>query len=212
MDPKLVLLITAAGAALSLYVFVTAFSSVNHWDSWAAEAHRVRHGQPFNIAEDYSQSLYALSFFSAAAALAWAVALEFLARRWLPTKQFAGPLALVCGIAVALAVAAWSVAVDNRHGEGVVILSWCLFFGPMLGIGFFFIRKGVLRLRTTGAVVGVLLGFVVLLFFLQGVFGPSETGGPNILVVPLGVAFVFAAWGFSRWVARRVPLRQFNNA
>lgn len=131
-----------------------------------------------------------------------AISLLKLGGDWKP--RFSIVPAAVYGISV-ISLLCWTTSLDSRHGEGAVVLSFVLFFGPCTALSAMFglrvlssdasLTQKSLHLA---AVFGVGVAF-------QWLYEQSGTGGPNLLVFPLLVGQVAAWWFIGKRLARMPP-------
>ena len=79
---------------------------------------------------------------------------------------------------------------DWRHGEGVVAYVIALFLAPLLASSYFLLRMFA---RTDTTMKKTLLAAFLYAFAhlaAQLLYEPSETGGPNFLILPLTIISV----------------------
>lgn len=100
----------------------------------------------------------------------------------------------------------WTGYLDSHHGEGVVVLSFVLCFGP----GTVLSACAALRLLTSRATFLACFLHVTAVFVLsvgfQWVYEHSGTGGPNLLVYPLLFGQVCAWWLIGTRLVNRYPI------
>jgi len=99
----------------------------------------------------------------------------------------------------------WTGFLDYRFGEGAVVMSFVLFFGPATALS----ATAALRLLTSRASLRKKLVQVIALFVLaisfQWIYEHSGSGGPNVLVLPLLFIQVWAWSYFSKRLNRKYP-------
>ncbi len=147
-----------------------------------------------NAAEVYSHLLNWIVMTGSVGALGTAWAAAFKARTDAGPDSGRGFLPLAIFLFTVSVLLVWAGCLDGRSGEGTVVMSFILFFGPSLALLFVAAR----RLWDCGgnfkapllAIVGLFVVSVVFQWFYQ----LSETGGPNRLVVPLLLAQVGSFW------------------
>jgi hypothetical protein len=116
--------------------------------------------------------------------------------------RFAIVPAVVFGVSV-ISLLSWTVYLDSRHGEGAVIVSFVLFFGPCTALS----AAVALRILSSHAsLVGMSL-HVAAAFGLgvafQWIYEHSGTGGPNLFVFPLLSSQVAAWWFVGKRLTRK---------
>lgn len=120
------------------------------------------------------------------------------------SPPFAFLPAVLYGIA-ALGLLGWTGCLDSRHGEGAVVISFMLFFGPCT----FLSAIAALRLLASRASLRVRILCVTAVLVMSGafqwVYEHSGTGGPNILVFPLLFCQVGDWWFVGRRLSRKCP-------
>ena len=120
------------------------------------------------------------------------------------TSKFAFVPGVIFGLTV-IGLLGWTVDLDSRHGEGTVVFSFVLFFGP----GTVLSAGAALRLLTSRATLRARFLHVAAVFILavvfQWVYEHSGTGGPNLLAFPLLFGQVCAWWFIARRLIHLYP-------
>jgi hypothetical protein len=119
-------------------------------------------------------------------------------------SRFAFVPSVIYGFTV-LGLLGWTGCLDSRHGEGAVVISFILFFGPSTVLS----AAAALRLLASRASLQARILHVASVFGLavvfQWVYEHSGTGGPNLLVFPLLIGQVSAWWFIGRRLNRKYP-------
>lgn len=119
-------------------------------------------------------------------------------------RQFA--LAVTGTVGVAL----WAMALDGRSGEGTVPWTFLLFFGPALAgssVGAWrLLRLDVASRYRAIAAISLWLISLGLIWFYE----PSDSGGPNLLVLPLLAFQVALFWMVPRVLRDMAPPAPFG--
>lgn len=151
-------------------------------------------------AEVFSHWLNLVMMSGNALALAWLLTLRTL----LPTRGLVtmARLAAPWGAVLAFLV---GVALDRQHGEGTVLMAGTVLFLPMLVSSHYVLFQLAALARWKPARVAALsAGYAVLHLLAQLKFEPSETGGPNSLVLVFWLFWNATAvvWAFVNGVRR----------
>lgn len=116
-------------------------------------------------------------------------------------------IALALGAGLALLVLGWAIALDSRHGEGVVGISFLLLFGPCTMVSAV-VSRGVLSGNASLSLKVIFIAAILpLAMILQWFYQPSDSGGPNILAFPLLFGQVAVWWLLGRGFRRQPSLR-----
>lgn len=207
-DFSRLLVIALASAPLAIFGVLLALLSSDAGTDWAHSLFGTKHVLNFggNPAEVLGHLLNWIVMTGCNAALC-ATILATGVLKGASGLQFWGRFVpgFVCVLTWALLLF-WAGILDQRSGEGTVVMAFILFFGPTLTAcafaGMCLVRWSTIRKAQAWSLLGLFwlgVGF-------QCVYERSGTGGPNFFVLPTLILQVAAWWQVAIFMRRRAKL------
>lgn len=192
---------------------VAAYVFVNHLWLGMSDADYKQYSKFWggNPSEVFSHWLNMVLMSGGAVAIAWLTGATVFFRQ--SGNELSRGLRYACIFSFLILSGVIAIILDGAHGEEVTSISYLIFFIPILASTYYLSRQlsALLHLKPAG-LIALNLGFVIIHVVAQLFYEPSETGGPNVWIVPLWLASVGGAllWALVRSISTGLFARFFG--